>query len=239
MSTIRNDLGLYERHACEWWNEGHNFARSLREVNRLCLEAIVTGIGDRLDGMTVVDLGCGGGLLAEPLAGMGARVLANDISLGSLRAARRHAREGGVDGLAVVHGDALRPPYADGCADVVLCADILEHIHDWRLVLHGAAALLRPGGRIFASTLNRTWQARWLGVHLAEGLGYVPKGTHDPEMFITPQELADQGLALGLRPGSAIGFAPRLWRTVMSRRLHMGPSASVAVEYAMWLEKPG
>lgn len=232
-AAVRNDLGLYDRHANDWWNQDSAFSCSLHEVNRLCLAAIRERLGPALRGSTVIDLGCGGGLLAEPLAQAGAQVIGVDVSGPSVSAARNHGRD--VNYLTYLRGDVRYPPLAHYSADVVICADVLEHVDDWKAVLAAAAMLLRPGsGQLFVVTINRTIRARWLAVILGEGLGFVPRGTHDPEMFITPTELGDAARQSGLEADGYLGFAPRLIATVCSRRLRMRTSRSLAVEYGAW-----
>ncbi len=232
----RNDLTIYDTFADHWWDATSAFSCSLHEVNRLCLDEIVEVMGPDLRGRTIIDLGCGGGLLADPLAHRGAVVLACDISRPSLCAAVRHRHPGTI--LAPVLGDARQPPFATAGADLVLCADILEHIPAWRRVVAAAALLLRPGGRIFVSTLTRSWASSLLGVHLAEGLGFVPKGTHDPALFIRPEEVAACAAAAGLTASVPIGLTPNLWQTVRTRRLHLRRTKRVVVEYSMWLQRP-
>ncbi len=230
-----NDLTLYDRHARSWWDHGHAFARSLREVNRLRLLLVRQRLGGRLRGMTVVDLGCGGGLFAEPLAGDGARVLGLDLSAASLVVAAGHARP---PAPGYLRGDARRVPLAEGCAGLVLCADLLEHVEDWRQVLAQAARLLAPGGEIFITTVNAGWRARLLVVTLGEGLGLVPRGTHDAARFIAPQQLIAAAAALGLECCGRCGLMPDLLRTALTLRLSMRIGASDMAEYALWLRRP-
>jgi 2-polyprenyl-6-hydroxyphenyl methylase/3-demethylubiquinone-9 3-methyltransferase len=235
----RNDLGLYDRHAREWWDARSRFARSLHEVNRVRLELVRARWGARLRGARVADLGCGGGLLAEPLARDGAAVIGVDLSGPTLAEARRHAAGVAASAVSYARGDARRPPLAAGWADLVLCADVLEHVADWRAVLAGAGALLAPGGEIFFTTINRTRRAGWLAVTLGEGLGLVPRGTHDPRLFITPAELATAAAGLGLRCDAPLGLRPRLLATALGLRLRMRTCRSLAVEYAGWLITSG
>ena len=231
--ALRNDLSLYDRHADDWWNKDAAFSRSLHEVNRLRLAVIRERLGSDLRGRTVIDLGCGGGLLAEPLAQAGAQVIGVDLSGPSLVAARNHGHH--IDGLGYIRGNALNPPLASRSADLVLCADLLEHVGDWKAVLTAAALLLRPDtGHLFVTTINRTRRARWLAVMLGEGLGFVPAGTHDPALFIAPDDLNTAARRSGLEPDGYIGFVPRLAATVWSRRLRLRTSRSLAVEYAAW-----
>ena len=103
--------------------------------------------------------------------------------------------------LHALIADARHPPFVLGCADIVLCADIVEHIAEWRAVLEHASTLVKPGGHIFVSTLTRTWLSSFIGVHLAEGMGFVPKGTHDPGMLVRPGEIIEVALPMALRTG--------------------------------------
>ncbi len=230
-----NDLTLYDRHARSWWDDDHAFARSLREVNRLRLMLVRRRLGERLRTMTVVDLGCGGGLFAEPLAVDGARVFGLDLSAASVQEAARHAR---APAPGYLQADAHRVPLAAGCAGLVLCADLLEHVADWRQLLAQAAQLLAPGGEIFITTVNAGWRARLLVVTLGEGLGLVPRGTHDAARFIAPQQLIAAAAALGLECSGRCGLLPNLLRTALTLRLSMRVGASELVEYALWLRRP-
>ncbi|MBA3697400.1 MAG: 3-demethylubiquinone-9 3-O-methyltransferase [Planctomycetes bacterium] len=234
MSRVRNDLTIYDTHAADWWKPRSAFSCSLQAVNRLCLDEIVQVLGDDLHGVVVADLGCGGGLLAHPLAERGATVLAGDLSQPSVREARRHA---GHAGVCVVVADACLPPFPSACADVVLCADILEHIPTWRTALAQAAGLLKPDGRIFVSTLTRSWWSALVAVHLGEGLGFVPRGTHDPAMFLTPDEVADYGMRLGLACSPAVGFTPSLLPSLLTGELRLRRTKRVQVGYGMWLHR--
>lgn len=226
---------LYDRHAHAWWDDGHPFARSLREVNRLRVQLVRERCARRLRGLTVVDLGCGGGLFAEPLAADGALVVGVDLSAASLQAAARHAVAPAPRYLCA---DARQPALAPACAGLVLCADLLEHVEDWRAVLAAAARLLAPGGELFLTTINTGWRARLLVVTLGEGLGLVPRGTHDPARFISPETLIAVAAGLGLALRARTGLTPNLLRTAATLRLSMRVSSSETAEYALWLQRP-
>ena len=232
--SVRNDPRIYERHAADWWDTRSPVFRSLHEVNRLRLELVRAWLGPRLAGACVVDLGCGGGLLAAPLAELGARVLGVDLSQQSLLAAR------GSPGAGVkrfVRGDMLRLPLRSGCARIVLLADALEHVEDAARCLREAARILAPGGHLYVNTLNRTWRARLLAVELAERIGMIPRGTHDPRLFVRPDELERMAAAAGLRLLRLQGEAPRLAATLRKRAIVLRPCASLAVGYSALLER--
>lgn len=235
MVGLRNDLGLYDRHAGSWWDADGSFAGTLHGVNRLRLEHLREELGCDLRGLVAVDLGCGGGLLAEPMAAMGATVVGIDRSAASIAVAREHGA--GLAGLRYEVGDACDPGLPDGCADLVTCADLLEHVDGWPRVLAAASRLLRPGGRIYVSTLNRTMASRMLAVHVAETLRLVPPGTHDPDRFIRPQELATAATAAGLRLDRLLGQRLRLLATIRCWAVRLAPGSSTAIGYGAWLAR--
>jgi len=233
MALQRNDLDLYERHADDWWDDRSDAFRSLHGVNRFRARLVVEWFGARLPGALVVDLGCGGGLLAAPMLAHGARLVGVDLSHASLRAARAH-----LDGHSLfVQGDALRSPVSAASADIVLLADVLEHVEDPLAPLREAARLLRPGGLVYVNTINSGLRARLLAVTLAEGLGLVPRGTHDPALFIAPAALERMAARAGLRLVRLQGEAPALWRTIRHWTIELRRSASSAVTYSALLEK--
>jgi 2-polyprenyl-6-hydroxyphenyl methylase/3-demethylubiquinone-9 3-methyltransferase len=216
-----------------WWEPCDRAFASLRAVSAFRLDLLRQWLGDDWRGRAVVDLGCGGGLLAIPLVALGARVVGVDLAGAALRDARRQRPEG----WQPVLGDLAAPPLGDGCADVVLLADVVEHVDAPAHAVAGAARLLRPGGRLFVNTIARTRRSRWLAIALAEGLGYVPRGTHQHERFVQPAELGAMAAAAGLREVARCGEAPRLWATVRTGAVQLRASASMAVGYAMLFAK--
>lgn len=238
MSRLRNDIDLYERHASEWWDPSSPRFRSLQQVNRFRVGLIREWLGAQLAGSLVVDLGCGGGLLAHPLSGMGARVIGVDVSGGSLReAARRSGVRGRSNGLGWTRGDVCRVPLLSSCADHAVLADVVEHVEEPAAAIGEAARLLRAGGFLYVNTLNRTPLSALLAVHLSEGIGLVPRGTHDPKLFVTPGEIQRAGEAAGLRLEKLQGESPDLWPTVRTWRVHLKKSRSTAVAYSALLRK--
>ncbi|MEK7414959.1 MAG: bifunctional 2-polyprenyl-6-hydroxyphenol methylase/3-demethylubiquinol 3-O-methyltransferase UbiG [Planctomycetota bacterium] len=232
MTTQRNDLQLYDRHAAEWWDERGRFAASRHGVNALRLRHLDAVYGSDMHGIDVVDLGCGGGLIAEPLARRGANVIGIDASSKSLDAARVHAA--GLSGLRYQHGDIRAPDLPARCANLVVCADVLEHVDGWPAVVAAAARLLRPGGRLYVTTQNRTWLARILVVHVAETLRVVPPGTHDYNRFIRPDELIAAASAHGLGSPRILGQRLRLLATIRAWAARLDEGRSTAIGYAAW-----
>jgi 2-polyprenyl-6-hydroxyphenyl methylase/3-demethylubiquinone-9 3-methyltransferase len=148
------------------------------------------GAGPPLTGLTVLDIGCGGGLISEPLARMGGHVTAIDPAEENVEAARQHA---GPQGLAINYrAGRVEDLLAESAAfDAIVCLEVLEHVPDPQVFLNTCASLVRPGGAFILSTLNRTLKAYALAIVGAEYiLRWLPAGTHQWERFITPEELA-------------------------------------------------
>jgi 2-polyprenyl-6-hydroxyphenyl methylase/3-demethylubiquinone-9 3-methyltransferase len=216
-----------------WWDPADRAFASLRAVSAFRLTLIDAWLGADWRGRVVVDLGCGGGLLAVPLAQRGARVLGVDVARTALHAARRQA----APRLLTAAGDLCAPPVGDGVADVVLLADVVEHVAEPARAVAAAARLLRPGGRLFVNTIARTLRSRLFAIWLAEGLGYVPRGTHRHDWFVPPAELVRMAADAGLREVARVGEAPRLLATVRSGAVQLRASKSMAVGYAMLFGK--
>jgi 2-polyprenyl-6-hydroxyphenyl methylase/3-demethylubiquinone-9 3-methyltransferase len=222
---MRNDLTLYERHADQWWDSAAEFFRSLRSVKRFHLELLLELCAEELPGATVVDLGCGGGLFALPVAERGARVVGLDLSARSLAAGRREAERRGAR-ASFVRADLCRAPLAGSSAQLVLLSDVIEHVEDPAGALREAARLLVPGGGLFVNTFDEGWLAALCVVHAAEGLGLVPRGTHDPRLFVSPKRLDGLAKEQGLRLERLQREAPRLLKSLFSRTVHLRRSAS-------------
>ena len=187
----------------------------------------------------VADLGCGGGLLAIPLACKGAQVTGIDISASSLEAARAEARKRYNEGsLAVmpnfIEGNICNTGLSNNSCDVVLLADVLEHIADFPKALAEAARIVSPEGFIYINTINSTWWARLLGVIIAEGIGLVPRGTHDYRLFISPSKLRHAANSVGLKQVEIFGEAPDIIRTLIHHRILLRRSQSQAVAFSVF-----
>jgi 2-polyprenyl-6-hydroxyphenyl methylase/3-demethylubiquinone-9 3-methyltransferase len=211
-----------------WWDPAVREFASLRAISAFRLDLLRRWLPGSWDGRTVVDLGSGGGLLAVPLAALGAIVVGVDRARRALDEARRH---GGTTYCGVA-GDLMRCPLPAGAADVVLLADVLEHVEDPAAAVREAARLLRTGGHLFVNTIDRTLRSRLLAIVLGEGLGFVPRGTHVWKDFVRPQELDAMAAFAGLSRRELTGESPRPWRTLRSGAIALRESRSTAVGYA-------
>lgn len=194
-----SEIARFEKVAAEWWDSNGQF-RPLHRMNptrvgyirdTLCRHfGRTAGDPTPFDGLTIADVGCGGGLLCEPMARLGARVTGVDAGEEAVSIARLHA---GQMGLEIDYRQATAEALAaDGAQyDAVLALEIVEHVADVDAFLAAVAALVRPGGALIMSTLNRTPKSFGLAIVGAEYLlRWVPRGTHDWRKFVRPSELA-------------------------------------------------
>jgi 2-polyprenyl-6-hydroxyphenyl methylase/3-demethylubiquinone-9 3-methyltransferase len=190
------ELQKFSDLAHRWWDPTSEF-RPLHEINPLRLEWI--NARAPLAGKAVVDIGCGGGILAESMARKGANVTGIDLSEKALKVADLHSLESGVQvRYELVSAEELAAREA-GRYDVVTCMEMLEHVPDPAAVVRACAALVKPGGHVFFSTINRNPKSYLFAVIGAEYvLRLLPKGTHDYAKFITPAELAQFARNAGL-----------------------------------------
>lgn len=211
-----------------WWDPACRAFRSLRSVSTFRLELLHRWLPGSWRRRLVVDLGCGGGLLGVPLAAAGATVVGVDLARTALQAAAQRAQAG----FLPVAGDLGATPIADHSADLVLLADVLEHVADPAAVVAGAGRLLRPGGHLFVNTIHRTLQSRLFAITLGEGLGFIPRGTHRWRQFVTPTELDSSAQRAHLRLVRRTGERPLLGATLRQGAVVLRESRSLAVGYA-------
>lgn len=198
------ELDKFSQLAHRWWDP-HSEFRPLHEINPLRLEWIDRHAG--LAGKTVLDIGCGGGILAEGMAQAGASVTGIDLSEKALSVARLHLLESGrnVDYRMVSAEDLAAQ--APGSFDVVTCMEMLEHVPNPASIIAACSALAKPGGHVFFSTLNRNPKSYLMAVVGAEYiLGLLPRGTHDYAKFIRPSELSRWAKSVNLEPDELIGM---------------------------------
>ncbi len=231
---MRNDLTIYDTYADQWWSDDIRWVRTLKNLVPGRLKHF-----DRLidwQGKDVLDLGCAGGFMAEAMAKRGANVTGIDPASDAISAARQHAKAEGLRiGYDVGVGEAL--PYDNASFDAVVCVDVLEHVTDLQKVLQEVARCLRPGGLFLFDTINRNPIARLATITVAEDiLRLLPRGTHDPAMFIKPRELRSAMRVAGLEPGRFTGLGPRGINARFD--LTFGPLPLTAILYMGHARKP-
>lgn len=192
------EVEKFDSAASRWWDPEGEF-KPLHELNPLRLEYVAER-ADGLAGKRALDVGCGGGLLAEAMAAQGAEVVAIDMADAALEVARLHALESGVEvDYRQITVEALADEEPAGF-DVVTCMEMLEHVPQPWSVVGACARLVKPGGHLVFSTINRNPKSYLFAIVGAEYLlGLLPKGTHDYRQFIRPSELAHWGRDAGLR----------------------------------------
>ena len=206
-SVDPDEIARFAKIAADWWNPTGQF-RPLHKLNPVRLgyikdlSALHFDRGSRsaqaLTELSVLDVGCGGGLLCEPMARLGAQVTGIDPGQTAIEAARVHANQAG---LTIDYQSATAEALAANGAifDIVLMMEVVEHVADMPAFVATVARLVRPGGLLFASTINRTRKAQLLAIFGAERvLRWLPVGTHDYEKLVTPEELEGALTSAGL-----------------------------------------
>ena len=204
MNADPQELAKFSELAHRWWDPSSEF-KPLHEINPLRL-GWIDGIA-RLNGKTVLDVGCGGGILAEAMARLGAHVKGVDLSEKALKVAMLHLLESRLDvNYEEISAERLaqREP---GKYEALTCMEMLEHVPDPASTVSACAQLVKPGGHVFFSTINRNPKSYLLAVIGAEYiLRLLPRGTHDYSKFVKPSELARHCRAAGLTLKSVIGM---------------------------------
>ena len=205
LNVDATELAKFSALAHRWWNPDSEF-KPLHDINPLRLDYI-DAFANGLAGKRVADVGCGGGILAEALAGRGAHVTGLDLSEKALGVALRHAQESGVAvdyRLQSAESFAAEQP---GSFDVVACMEMLEHVPEPQQTIAACAQLLKPGGAAVFSTINRNPKSYLFAVIGAEYvLRLLPRGTHDYSRFIRPSELSRHARNAGLDPLDITGM---------------------------------
>ncbi len=234
----QGEIERFSRIAAEWWDPAGKF-KPLHKFNPVRLayirDAICAAHGRDpkaprpLDGIRIVDVGCGGGLLSEPLARLGASVTGVDAAEKNVKTAAAHAAETGVTvDYRATTAEALVD--AGEQFDVVLAMEIVEHVADVDLFLEAVGKLAKPGGLVFMATLNRTAKGWLLGVVAAEYvLGWLPRGTHDWKKFLRPSELVGglRRAGVAVRDISGVAYNP------ISDKFSLSPK-DLEVNYLLW-----
>ena len=224
-----SEVAKFEAMAAEWWDPNGKF-KPLHMLNPCRLDYITSQIAAEFDrdlnaetpfeGLRILDIGCGGGLLSEPLARLGADVVGADAAAGNIPVAQIHAEQSGL-AIDYRHCTAEALAEAEERFDTVLNMEVVEHVPDPHTYLAACAALLRPGGLHLCSTINRNPKSFAVAIIGAEYvMRWLPKGTHEWSRFITPDELYDLLQGAGLRPIDRKGFVfnPLAWSWSLSDR---------------------
>jgi 2-polyprenyl-6-hydroxyphenyl methylase/3-demethylubiquinone-9 3-methyltransferase len=232
MSTTTIDpaeVAKFEAMAAEWWNPAGKF-KPLHMLNPCRLDYITRQIASEFgrdlhsdrpfEGLRLLDIGCGGGLLSEPMARLGASVVGADAAARNIPVAQVHAAQSGLE-IDYRHTTAEDMVLAGEQFDVVLNMEVVEHVSDPLAYLTACQQLLRPGGLMICSTLNRNPKSYVMAIIGAEWvMRWLPKGTHEWSKFITPDELYDLIRRSGLDPVDRKGmvFNPVTWSWSLSAR---------------------
>lgn len=223
------EVAKFEAMAAEWWDPNGKF-KPLHMLNPCRLDYLVTQIAAQFgrdlkaprpfDGLRLLDIGCGGGLLSEPMARLGATVIGADAAGGNIPVAKLHAEQSGLT-IDYRHCAAEDLAAAGERFDVVLAMEIIEHVADPQGFVNTCAELLAPGGLMFCSTMNRNPKSYMMAIIGAERvMRWLPVGTHDWSKFVTPDELYALIRGAGLDPVDRKGmlFNPLSWRWSLSDR---------------------
>lgn len=237
-----SEVAKFEAMAAEWWDPNGKF-KPLHMLNPCRLDYIVDQITaefgrdpkqiNSLKGLRILDIGCGGGLLSEPMARLGADVVGADAAEGNLPVARIHAEQSGLD-IDYRHVTAEKLAADGEQFDVVLNMEVIEHVADPQGFLTACQQLLKPGGLMICSTLNRNPKSYLVAIVGAEHImRWLPKGTHEWHKFITPDELFDLIGKAGLIAVDRKGFVfnPLLWTWSISDK-------DLSVNYVIASTKP-
>ncbi len=243
-STIDpNEVAKFEAMATEWWDPNGKF-KPLHMLNPCRLDYITAQIAAEFErdlrdkapfaGLRLLDIGCGGGLLSEPMARLGATVVGADAAPRNIPVAQVHAAQSGLD-IDYRHTTAEDLAAAGEQFDTVLNMEVVEHVADPQTYLTACQQLLKPGGLHICSTINRNPKSYAMAIVGAEYImRWLPKGTHDWTKFITPDELFDLLRNAGLEPVDRKGFVfnPITWGWRLSDR-------DMSVNYVTASVKPG
>jgi len=235
MTTVRDnvdpaELAKFDTLASRWWDTEGDF-KPLHDINPLRLDWIRRHV--QLSGCRALDIGCGGGILAESMAAANATVTGIDMAEGPLSVARLHQHESGIN---VDYRQATAEDLAAkeaGDYDIVTCLEMLEHVPDPSQIVQSCAALVRPGGHVFFSTINRNPKSFLFAIVGAEYvLKLLPSGTHDYARFIRPSELETWARGAGLQLSASIG----MHYNPLSKEYSLGPNLDV--NYLMYFQRP-
>lgn len=226
-SVDPDQVAFYTRLADRWWDESGPFwplhlLNALRQ--RWIIDRVATGSESKtpLEGLRILDIGCGGGLLSEGMARAGAVVSGIDVTERNIKVARLHAEQIGL-AIDYRHSSAEALAAAGERFDVVLNMEVVEHVADLDGFMKAACALVADEGSMFVATLNRSWAGFLIGIIGAEYVtGLLPRGTHQWSRFVRPRELQEKLRADGLEVVDSSGVKVNPWRRRMALSSWMG-----------------
>lgn len=193
-NVYKKEVDRFSATAGEWWDE-EGVYETLHRINKVRLQFLIDDIGVEPKGLKVLDIGCGGGLLAEPLARLGCEVIAIDASIEAIEVAQKHAAK---SGLKIDYRCELIEESVEKDFDLVLAMEIIEHVPDVKKFIKAAASKMAFNGRIIFSTINRTPEAFLLAIIGAEYiLNWLPVGTHNFNQFVKVEELENALTLMG------------------------------------------
>jgi len=207
VSSRAEDIAIFAEHGPGWWTSDRYLLKGLRALVKPRMKWFGQ-MGAAWPGQRVLDLGCGGGFMAEAMAEEGADVIGVDPALPALKAAREHAAERNLH-ITYDAGRGEAIPLPNDSVDRVVCVDVLEHVDDVARCCREIARVLKPGGLFLFDTINRTTLARWVVIGLYERVfRFAPRGTHAEHKFVRPDELRRHLDAAGLRSDRMTGLGP-------------------------------
>ncbi|PKF63664.1 bifunctional 3-demethylubiquinol 3-O-methyltransferase/2-polyprenyl-6-hydroxyphenol methylase [Psychromonas sp. psych-6C06] len=229
INVDESEIKKFEAMADQWWDPNGKF-KPLHMLNPTRLAYIIEQISSHFqlsshlstpfDGLSLLDIGCGGGLLSEPMAKLGAQVIGVDATAKNIPVAQYHAQQSGLE-IDYRHGFATTLIEEERRFDVILNMEVVEHVQDPKMLLAECASLLKPGGLLICSTINRNSRSYLIAIIGTERvMRWLPVGTHQWKKFITPRELKLKIESAGLTNINCKGFVfnPLLWKWSISNR---------------------
>jgi len=210
------DNAIYDRVATTWWDQDGFMALLRTSVNpprfAFFREALTQRLGRDPNGLRVLDVGCGGGLLSEEFAALGCDVTGIDLSLPTLAVARQHAQASGLS-IRYLEGSAEQLAFESRTFDIVCCCDVLEHVDSPDAVIREISRVLKPGGVFFFDTINRTFKSKLIAIKAAQDwrlTRLIPRDVHVWEKFIRPDELVELLDRHGMPNSELAGLSPSM-----------------------------
>ena len=218
IKSKNEEFTLFNQLSDEWWNENGKF-KILHQIKSHRMTYILDQIGNRdIKNLKILDVGCGGGIICEPLARLGAKVTGIDFAPNNISAAKIHSKKNKLK-INYIHKDVEKSKL-DGKFDLILMFEVLEHLDNWKKTIKNIKKNLNKNGLIIISTINRNLLSKLFAINLAENiLNWIPKGTHDWNKFIKPNELNKLFFKSGLKVKDTKGFVfnPISWGWQLSK----------------------